>query len=231
MMYSIIYCYACHSDNFTLSVLSDIIISSNSRYIDHKSFQSLTSLVILVLNDNILMSLEPALFLPLTNLICLDLSGNNLVSISALLAGFDKLKSLKICQVPSGGFQPMPKFSTLVMKECNLESIKPRFIQNLPDLKDLYLNKNDLVLIQNYTFTTLANLTLIDLQSNKIATIHSMAFFGLTALCKIRLNKNKLHSTFPLDAPTLQGLDLDANQVCSPFLICFIFLMSSIAPG
>ena len=159
--------------------------------------------------------------MPLSRLSCLHLSHNNLVNVSAQLAGLDRVTHLKICQVPTGNFPPMSKLFKLVMVECRLKSVKPMFIQRLTNLYCLNLCKNDLIEIPNYAFTTSSRLQVIDLTSNKIITINRFAFFGLTALLEILLGMNQLHCTFPLEVPTLQKVKLYANKVCS---LMFVYI-------
>ena len=223
------YCQSCDSLSFILTAPHSFILlfaSYYSRYVDPESFQGLTSLRHLLLNNNALIVLECALFLPLSRLCCLDLSNNNLVNVSAPLAGLDRLTHLKICQVPSGKFQPMSKLSYLVMVGCRLKSVKPRFIQHLTDLIYLDLSKNDMIQIPSYAFTTSARLFEIKLESNKIINISRLAFHGLTRLHYIWLGKNQLHCTFPLETPTLMQVELQANQVCSPIWI-YIYLLDA----
>jgi Leucine-rich repeat (LRR) protein len=62
------------------------------------------------------------------------------------------------------------------------------------DLKEIYLNKNNLTKINENTFKGLLNLELLDLSQNSIEFIHPNAFNHLNHLKRLYLNKNAFKS-------------------------------------
>ena len=203
-----------------LSKLREIQLSLNRLIsICPSLFSRLSNLRVLYLAANKLVDLTFLKFSNHTNLCELDLKYNNKIQIGiATFQGLDSLETLMICQIPVKGFQFLPKLDILDMNTCNMWSVTPWFIQYLPNVHKVMLNKNHLTHIPDYAFATSALLEYIDLMCNQISMVNSLALFRLSSLKKIHMEHNYLHSIdiLNISGPTLQKLDLHNNQVCNP---------------
>ncbi|XP_023211537.1 toll-like receptor 2 [Centruroides sculpturatus] len=99
----------------------------------------------------------------------------------------------------------------LALEETGIGKLDPFSFENFTLLKELFIVKNQIRILENYTFYNLNNLEYLNLGGNLIQTIEKYAFEGLKNLENLILIKNEL-TTITLLAealvPTLSSLQI-----------------------
>ncbi|ELU10168.1 hypothetical protein CAPTEDRAFT_85439, partial [Capitella teleta] len=144
---------------------SDVISVSDD------AFEGMTSLLVLILNENKLSSV-PAAIKPLHNLRELDLSMNKILQISnGDFRGLDRLKILKMdsnigIEFSADALLPLEEtLHTLSLMWCDLAEV-PSEITILQHLQRLDLSGNLLTQIEDNVFLGLDRLEMLDLSEN-----------------------------------------------------------------
>lgn len=104
----------------------------------------------------------------------------------------DYLKiNAKVIRIPSGGISNLPLISTLKMTFCGTQEISPGAFHNVTNLATLALSDNEITHIRFGVFNSL-NVTLLFLQRNEIEIIESSSFDNMPNLFRIKLNSNRI---------------------------------------
>lgn len=95
-------------------------------------------------------------------------------------------------------------------------SISRDVFVNLPSMKNLYLNENNINTLHDKAFKHLTSLKELDLSNNQIKVITADSFHGLTSLISLNLRGNLIamigDRTF-IEMPSLTELELDQNEI------------------
>jgi Leucine-rich repeat (LRR) protein len=134
----------------------------------------------------------------LHNLICLELSSNQISSLTANI--FSSLKSLKWLALDSNAIKRLSAYTfiglenleTLGLSKNQINEIDETAFNGLTKLKELFLNENKIETLNPEKFNCLANLKKLKFYSNKINEIKDKAFLGLSKLEHLDLSKNQL---------------------------------------
>jgi len=130
------------------------------------------------------------------DILLLDLSNNRLASLDLV-----KLKQFRLLQF-------------LDVKKNNLSEIPDQINENLPNLRELFLERNH---IEHLSSTTRSNhLMTLKLSYNRITYVPSNAFSGFSSLKELYLTGNKIQKLAVdsfTDLPYLQKLYLDKNKI------------------
>lgn len=131
-------------------------------------------LVILVLKDNWLTSVNADCLPANSNLTWLDLSGN------------------KLRKIPSALLQRLKHLQTLHLSQNQLEELPAETFPSLNALERLHLEENKLQSLDAKAFSHNANLTHLFLQKNKLESLPATVFHGLDRLQYLDLSENQL---------------------------------------
>ncbi|KAL4238543.1 Toll-like receptor 5 [Mactra antiquata] len=154
-----------------------------------------TSITTLNLNNNKIQSLPNGVFSGLNKLLHLDLT------------------SCSIHETNDESFKGLDKLSILILNNNRLQDVP----NNLPrTLINLYMDKNQITMIEDNVFANLVNLQELRVRDNQILTLKQNSFFGLVNLSKLKLNYNNI-ATIPsqlFDSMVhLLSLDLSNNNL------------------
>jgi Leucine-rich repeat (LRR) protein len=184
----------------------------------------LTDLSYLDLSFNQIVDIQCQLFLILTNLLYLYLNNNliskfELVEISDSLNYFDfDISNNRLIEFSDQGLIYALRasnkidlsFNSLVLFDAYYPGLEAIFFE------ELYLNNNQLKVIDNYEFGTFNTFDEVYLNDNKIELIEKYAFSNLMLLKKLNLRSNKISN---LDRDTfnlldyLEYLDISSNNL------------------
>lgn len=121
-------------------------------------------------------------------------------------------------------FVNLPKLEKIIFNSNNFSTL-PNMFNNVPALKELFLEDNQIVTIAPNAFINLNNLTYLSLDRNRIRSIKSADFIGLdnVKVFEIRENRIKtLGSQLFQNMPNVETLDLSHNQIESIQMDTFI---------
>uniref|UniRef100_A0A7E4V7N8 LRRCT domain-containing protein n=1 Tax=Panagrellus redivivus TaxID=6233 RepID=A0A7E4V7N8_PANRE len=178
-----------------------------------------TRLKHLVLNNNIIRTIDPLLLKETVNLEVLDLSHNNLVALpNATFYALKRMQRLnlqnnQLTTIPDGVFSQMKELHTLDLSNNKITNITKDSFRGLESLEVLRLSGNTLTNIHPEAFTPLKSLKKLVLSKNRLnkVTIH-----GLPNLETIFLNNNlfkQISNAVLRDLPALKVLCFDRNQI------------------
>lgn len=97
----------------------------------------------------------------------------------------------RITRIPSGAIKNLPLISTLKLTFCGTQEITPGAFENVKNLATLALSDNEITHIRFGVFNNL-NITVLFLQRNEIKIIDSSAFDNMPNLFRIKLNSNQI---------------------------------------
>lgn len=130
--------------------------------------------------------------------ICLNCSlvilDENTFNFSKNRITFVKLTNNEIKRLNRLSFSKLPSIKQLILKENEIEDIRPEALKGINKLLQLDLSYNRLRKLTNKLFHELENLDLLNLNYNCINIIEDEAFAGLTNLKYLYLNYNKLYA-------------------------------------
>ena len=180
------------------------------------TFDGLTALTTLYLNDNSLSSLNVNLFDETTALRTLFLHRNTLSSLDA--DTFDGLTTLatlilynnNLSTLDADIFDGLTSLQTLVLNGNGLSTPDADLFDGLTNLRDLYLNDNGLSSLDADLFDGLANLSTLYLNDNGLSSLDADLFDGLANLSTLYLNDNGLTA---LPATLFEDLDNSLQQL------------------
>ncbi|XP_036413190.1 toll-like receptor 13 [Colossoma macropomum] len=178
------------------------------RYLPSNFLEGLTSLKIFWAGNLNLNSLHPDTFTYTPELWLLDLSKNELTTISSDI------------------FMPVKKLSSLSMIQSGIQSLDFLIEANLKEIQLLLIRKNSIAVINETLIDTFSNFSLLDLQGNEFSCDCDNAWFidwavnnNNTQILKV----DEFKCNYP---PNLRGnrlLDLDKDScVVDVGLLCFV---------
>ena len=171
----------------------------NIKIITSGTFQHLTKLQYVSLENNVIKNIEENAFLNVNELLTLDISRNRLQYISD--ANSVKLGNLK----------------QLVLSHNNIAStsrLTPDSLKGYDQLEELTLQSNQIITITSNVFIHASNLRSLVLSYNQIRTLDKCAFGGLNKLETLDIKHNYINA-IDVDifkqTPALTHLDLSYN--------------------
>ncbi|KAF5270788.1 hypothetical protein FQA39_LY18871 [Lamprigera yunnana] len=200
-----------------LSNLEHVILSDNLiTKISEHAFANLPMLEKLDLQLNRLTEFRFNYFVNVSNLIQVNISWNQInnceagkqfLSIEVLDMGHNKLSHVPKC------LENIGLLRKLYLNSNNISVIEPKNFMHLTSLEELNLKENSIDVIYKHSFAGLQNLQVLDLSSNLITQLHNYQFSSLLKLRVLLLNYNKL-KYLPkevLSNTLLEMLDLSYN--------------------
>ncbi|CAH1156142.1 unnamed protein product [Phaedon cochleariae] len=151
----------------------------------------------------------------------LDLSHNALKTIpSGTFFNLNNMKSLDLSYnlidvIGENSFHHN-KVEIIFVNNNKLESIETGTFKDIPNLREVYLQKNPISIIEANAFEYLPNLRLIQLGNTEISVIQPHAFTNLQSLRTLYMNDNRLvnlPAQIFLNVPNLEQLDLSGNSL------------------
>lgn len=100
------------------------------------------------------------------------------------------ITNVPLGHIPIGLGETFPKLEILQLNNCNTSSISG--LGNVPKLKKLYLDKNQLTEVEEGQLAGAPNLRLFEATENQIETISSKAFAGNLLLYWLDLGRNRI---------------------------------------
>ena len=104
----------------------------------------------------------------------------------------------------------------VILIQNSIKHIPSCYFTDLPNLRQLEIDINQVDSIDDFAFSQLYNLQFLDLQSNKLQAVTTNMFKGLISLQRLYLNSNEIHTlaigSFS-DLTDLQQLFLHLNQL------------------
>ena len=182
-----------HLQNNQLTNLSDSDFKLRAE-----SFQNLSSLTELLLQGNIISSIDGNAFSGMPNMNTLNMNHNKFIrNVSkSIFQGLNRLKNLQIA-------------------DCGLTTIHKHAFQDLTSLTTLNISFNDLQTIPS-AIRNLNFLQFLDVKDNQISSVAEDSLQGLYQLLGISLKKNKIRSLPPdvfKRTPKIQLINLEKNQL------------------
>ncbi|XP_077410363.1 toll-like receptor 22 [Vanacampus margaritifer] len=182
-------------------MLAELDLADNGmKKVANDSFRGLPGLRSLTLSQNSL-SLVPPAIRNLTNLLELDLSSNNISSLTCEdFANLDKLRVLglyqnKISAVKGCAFKDLSNLQVLKLQTNRITKLNGAFKMDFPHLRQLKLDNNQLTAIERGAFEGLRSLQNLSMQRNQLQKLENGSFIGLTMLTDILLQSNELQQT------------------------------------
>ena len=175
----------------------------------------------LLLDQNLISSIEDFFFSRMAKLDYLSLSRNQLVKINKnLFFGLQNLTTLILSRnlinsIKPGSFQYLESLKSLRLENNNIQNIESFTFYGLAQLESLSLEFNYLEIINEYTFYDLENLKEIFLNSNKIRLLETTSFFNLKNLKIIYLDENHIDLSvgFFENLVNIRTLSFQNNQI------------------
>ena len=178
------------------------LYSQNTTTIDPETFSWLSSnLELIILSDNNLTQIESNTFSSLNNLKTLSLSHNQLTSIDRI----------SLQNISHNGFQiefeldfnTLFNYNDLELLDLSLDLF---ILNGLSRLEFLWLDYNQLTMLQRFSFDGLYNLKELYLNNNKISEIQPFTFKDLINLKHLWLHDNQLKQIQPNTFSNLNNL-------------------------
>lgn len=167
----------------------------------NKELYGLDSLKELRVNNNFLVQLSGESIQQMQQLTYLNAAHNSLKNLDTLTSLFNKIPQLKVLDLGGNKLSVVSGFP----------------FENLTNLKELYLNENDLPMLANDSFGSM-KLELLDLSGNGLSFLSSNAFSalncGVLKLSNNQLNVTELNSALS-GLRGLKELDLSTNNLTS----------------
>ena len=198
---------------------------------------ALPLLEVLDLRNNKIRSINSILSGALPSLACLDLSGNQLITLPSSFTRISKLEKLDLENNQIIGLPPsFARLSNLFVLNLSSNKISSLSfdLEGIKTLTTLKLDSNQLQCIES-NFSVLSNLTHLSLSKNNIETIDLKVFRSLRQLVVFDLGYNNL-SSLPREIAflsSLQSLNISFNRlsVLPPALLQLTNLSSLYASG
>jgi Leucine-rich repeat (LRR) protein len=123
------------------------------------------------------------------------------------------------CQITNlDDIKPVKHLESLMLQQNGVDAI-PIFFSSLNKLRELRLDRNKLLIIDN--LSSCSSLRTLDISYNSISSLDGIA--GLQSLQEFRATNNKITSLKPLRAlPSLIELDVAYNEVLYKLLLHFL---------
>ncbi|KAI7790483.1 carboxypeptidase N subunit 2 [Triplophysa rosa] len=204
--------------------LQELEISGNDHLFtfEVQTFNKLTNLTRLFLNNNMISVLYSVMFDSLQKLETLQLRGNNLSYLPNLLfRNMHKLQELdlsfnRISFLSSDVFQNNSLLRVFSMQGNMITELPLEIFAHLNSLEELNFQNNNIANLEHGMFPT--SLRKLILKKNKLVQLSSGVFHKLQLLSYLDLSQNHL-SELPMDLfhnlISLKNLDLSENQIVS----------------
>ncbi|XP_055934243.1 toll-like receptor 8 isoform X2 [Argiope bruennichi] len=173
----------------------------------YQKFSGMSKLEILLMKQHFIKNINQQ-FKSASKLKILDLSefSGEITLMSVNIAGY--------------AFENQKELEILYMNSLPLKNgILKNMFNGLSNLKEIYLSRCYIPLIEEYSFETLENLVSIDLSNNLISELANNTLFGLRNVRKILLDGNRLsflNNSYPFEfTPKLEVLSLNQNKIFS----------------
>ncbi|OTF72621.1 leucine-rich transmembrane protein, partial [Euroglyphus maynei] len=105
-----------------------------------------------------------------------------------------RLIEISLCsriEIQTNTFDNLPRLEKIVMTKNNIPRL-PRMFRNVPSLREIYFEDNNISTFERGVFESLKNLNYLTLDNNKIHTLSSYYFDGLTELNTLELRYNQI---------------------------------------
>ena len=198
--------YAIQPNAFrSLSSLQQLDLSQNKlRKLNEGMWSGLQSLNILWLNGNNIKELPVSVFKSLRDLEELYLFNNKIASVkSDMWIGLDSLRVLwnYITTLPAGAFQGLGKLQYLSVAMNKLKEIRGNMWEGLKSLVQMNLGSNNINWIEPKGFSNVPQLRFLELQNNELNSFPANIFIvddfpdsnGHPAQLQIDISRNPLH--------------------------------------
>ncbi len=197
------FCYEVTDTNLRFVFALNITNDEDITELKSGDFNGLTNLISLNLFGNNLESLHEDLFGDLTRLAILNLNNNALESLhEELFAGLTSLSRLlisnnELTDLHEELFDGLIKLERLTLDDNSLGSLDQDLFDGLTELDTLYLENNSLTSLHEDLFDGLTKLAGLYLNENELTDLHEDLFDGLMNLAILELNNNDLTGLHP----------------------------------
>jgi len=238
-------CLVVHNADCTRSSLSEIPQSGFNQHLanlnasfnkithlSQDSLRNIQELTHLNLSYNIISSINSQAFMTLKHLKSLDLTRNYIDSIDSGTFMYNKkMEWLSLADnptftLPNKGFH-IPNLLVWNLSHCSIQNIYLDTFKEMGKLRQLYLNNNKIVYLNNSVFRYLKQLQTLDLCYNALQNIDARIFSRLSELRSLSLCHNNvsriditlLHAVIRIGKVDLEGnpwiCDCDSAKVYS----------------
>lgn len=204
----------------SLASLEVVSMSSNRiGRLETESFNDLRNATHINLSYNLIRRIAPRSFVNVPSLIKVELQNNLLTEFS--FTYFENLSNPLLLNLSNneisscGSDEIIVNLDTLDLKYNSLNKI-PKCLKNIVFLRRLFLDFNQIAVLDQNNFAHLISLEQLTLQKNNVVYIHKRAFNGLQNLQILDLSKNlisHLHVGQFSSMPKLRILDLSCNNI------------------
>ena len=183
------------SGTITLNLKKHNIININENH-----FQNLDLLKQLILDNNKLSFLPPAVFHNLKYLNYLSLRRNLFVTLDvALFKSLERLTRLRLHnneleKLPVNIFDNLSSLNEIDLGQNNLVEIPKEALSSVPNLAFIFLDNNQIISVDTNLFNNTTELLNLTLSSNKLTVVPRELLKGLTNLDRLYLRKNQITS-------------------------------------
>ncbi|KAH9528214.1 hypothetical protein DERF_002175 [Dermatophagoides farinae] len=128
------------------------------------------------------------------------------------------LVDISLCslmEIQTNAFDNLIRLEKIAMTKNNISTL-PRMFRNVPSLRELFLEDNNITKFERGVFESLENLNYLTLDNNKIQTLSSYYFDGLVELNSLDLRYNQIEhlpSRVFEKLSKLEILDLSHNKI------------------
>ena len=193
---------------------------NNIRFITPGVFVNTSVLSSVAFDENRLSKTPTDIMSNLLNLRNFTLAHNSIRKLQALQSQSVDILNLtgnSISDIVDGAFNGTPQVRELYLDQNQLSRIRLLMFYGLSFLNRLDLSDNLISTIDNRSFESLRYLTHLSLRGNQLTSIERETFIGLTSINLLDLSANRLvsHVTQGLRLSPLQDLILDDNDIVS----------------
>jgi len=206
-----------------LTLLENIDLSDNfiSR-VSSSSFENLPSLGHIDLSKNNIYAITANAFVDTSRLSNVSLDENRLSKVPVdIMSNLSNLRSLMLAHNSIGKLHALLQLQSvnvLNLTGNSISDIVDGAFNRTPQIRELYLDENQLTRIKLLMFSGLRYLTHLDLSDNLISTIDVGSFLSMSRLVYLSLRGNQLTSLEPetfIHLYSIRILDISANRLVS----------------
>lgn len=128
------------------------------------------------------------------------------------------IESKNLTSLPSTTFTELPELEELYLNGNQLKLIQPELLNSLKELKYLDLSHNYLAKIDLHAFNDLISVWNLNLSYNQLTNIEDKLFFNMTELRSLDLSHNhlmRIEIGFHDSNGDLENFDLSSNRIAS----------------
>ncbi|XP_052765948.1 chaoptin-like [Mya arenaria] len=191
------------------------------------------SLNALVLEGNLLESVEYGSFSGLSSLSTLLLGNNILETVPGPFPVGIKLLLLdhnKIQMFPSDAFKPGTDLNSLSIRGNHLKSIHASMFQNLKGISELHVENNDIQVLKDNTFLLVVELQYLSLNRLNLLSIFPDCFLGLTDLetlemSFVKISHDKIYGNFFKNVLNVKSIALEESPDITHYFLKNVGIM------